>query len=138
METRMVMIGFVLGLVAGIGLVFFLDSLDDSVKSEEDVEEFLGIPVLGKVSKMKKKELEKKESGKTGIRKYGVKRLVKSKLFNRSKKRNLITYSFPESKISEEFRTIRTNVHIVTNEQKHKIVLITSPNSGEGKSTTSC
>ena len=134
--NRMVMIGFVLGLVAGIGLVFLLESLDDSVKSEEDVEEFLGVPVLGKVSKMNKKELEKKESGKTGIRKYGVKPLVKSKLFNRSKKRNLITHSFPESKISEEFRTIRTNVQIVTDEQKHKILLITSPNSGEGKSTT--
>ena len=65
-----------------------------------------------------------------------MKPLAKSKLFNRSKKRNLIAHSFPESKISEEFRTIRTNVHFVTNEQKHKIVLITSPNTGEGKSTT--
>ena len=53
-----------------------------------------------------------------------------------SKKRNLITYSFPESNIAEEFRTIRTNVHFVTDEQKHKVILITSPNSGEGKSTT--
>lgn len=65
-----------------------------------------------------------------------MKPLAKSKLFNRSKKRNLIAHSFPESKISEEFRKIRTNVHFVTNEQKHKIVLITSPNTGEGKSTT--
>ena len=65
-----------------------------------------------------------------------MKPLAKSKLFNRSKKRNLITHSFPESKISEEFRTIRTNVQFVTNEQKHKILLITSPNTGEGKSTT--
>ena len=45
-------------------LVFFLDSLDDSVKSEDDVEEFLGVPVLGKVSKMKKKNLKKKNRGK--------------------------------------------------------------------------
>lgn len=58
------------------------------------------------------------------------------KLFKGSKKRNLITYSFPESIIAEEFRTIRTNVHFVTDEQKHKVILITSPNSGEGKSTT--
>ena len=60
----------------------------------------------------------------------------KSKLFHTSKKRNLITYSFPESKISEEFRTIRTNVQIVSDQLKHKVLLVTSPNSGEGKSTT--
>ena len=61
--------------------------------------------------------------------------LNKIKLFPIAKKRNLITHSFPESKISEEFRTIRTNVQIVTNEQNHKILLITSPTQGEGKST---
>lgn len=58
------------------------------------------------------------------------------KLLKRSGKRNLITYSFPESTIAEEFRTIRTNVHFVTDEQKPGILLVTSPNSGEGKSTT--
>ena len=47
----------------------------------------------------------------------------KGNLFHKSEKRNLISYSFPESKIAEEFRTIRTNVHIVTNEQKHKVLL---------------
>lgn len=61
--------------------------------------------------------------------------LSRKKLFPGAKKRNLITYSFPESKIAEEFRIIRTNVHIVNNEQKHKVLLITSPDPGEGKST---
>ena len=64
--------------------------------------------------------------------------LNKIKFLPIAKKRNLITHSFPESKIAEEFRTIRTNVHIVTDEQKHKILLITSPTQGEGKSTISC
>ena len=67
----MVMIGFVLGLVAGIGLVFLLESLDDSVKSEEDVEEFLGIPVLGKVPKMTRKNLKKKNRGKQELENMG-------------------------------------------------------------------
>ena len=57
-QTRNILIGLVIGLVAGIGLVLFLDSLDDSVNSEEEVEEFLGVPVLGKVSKMKKSNLK--------------------------------------------------------------------------------
>lgn len=58
------------------------------------------------------------------------------KLLKKTKKRNLVTYSFPESKIAEEFRTIRTNVHFASDEQKSKIFLITSPKTGEGKSTT--
>ena len=66
-QNRSIMIGFLIGLVAGIGLVLFLDSLDDSVKSEDDVEEFLGVPVLGKVSKMKKKNLKKKNRRKQEI-----------------------------------------------------------------------
>lgn len=57
-QPRNILIGFIIGLVAGIGLVLFLDSLDDSVNSEEEVEEFLGVPVLGKVSKMKKSNLK--------------------------------------------------------------------------------
>lgn len=49
-------------------------------------------------------------------------------------KRNLITFSNPDSIISEEFRTLRTNVHLSTNKKK-SIILVTSPQSGDGKST---
>ena len=54
------MISIVLGLVLGIGLVFFLDSLDDTVQSVQDVEDYLGTPVLGNVSKMKKQNFKKR------------------------------------------------------------------------------
>ncbi|MDQ0414647.1 MULTISPECIES: CpsD/CapB family tyrosine-protein kinase [Mesobacillus] len=50
-------------------------------------------------------------------------------------KRNLITFSNPESIISEQFRTLRTNIHFLT-EGKKSIILITSPGSHEGKTTT--
>lgn len=59
----------------------------------------------------------------------------KRKLKNSTQKRNLITFSNPESLISEQFRTLRTNVHFST-EGKKSIILITSPSSSEGKSTT--
>ncbi|WP_423409226.1 CpsD/CapB family tyrosine-protein kinase [Heyndrickxia sp. MSNUG] len=49
-------------------------------------------------------------------------------------KRNLIVYSNPDSIISEQFRTLRTNVHFLTGGKK-SILLLTSPSSGEGKST---
>jgi capsular polysaccharide biosynthesis protein len=59
-QNLSIMIGFLIGLIAGIGLVFLLEYLDDSVKSEDDVEELLGVPVLGRISKMKKRNLKMK------------------------------------------------------------------------------
>ena len=44
-------IGVLLGLVAGVGLAFFIEYLDTSVKTMEDVETMLGVPVLAIVPK---------------------------------------------------------------------------------------
>jgi len=43
-------IAFVVGLMAGVGLAFLLEYLDNTIKTEEDVERHLGLPVLGAVS----------------------------------------------------------------------------------------
>ncbi|GAB6155695.1 Wzz/FepE/Etk N-terminal domain-containing protein [Desulfosporosinus burensis] len=42
-----ILIAFVVGLMASVGLVFLLEYLDNTVKTSEDVERILGIPVLG-------------------------------------------------------------------------------------------
>ncbi|PFM94367.1 capsular biosynthesis protein [Bacillus sp. AFS075960] len=47
-----VVIAFVLGLMASVGLAFLLEYLDNTVKKEEDVENLLGLPVLGIVARM--------------------------------------------------------------------------------------
>ena len=43
-------IAIVVGLMAGVGLAFLLDYLDNTVKSEQDIEKLLGLPVLGGVT----------------------------------------------------------------------------------------
>ena len=43
-----------LGVIVGIGFSFLLDSLDHSIRSPEDIEYIIGIPVMGKVSKIKR------------------------------------------------------------------------------------
>ncbi|MBY0007057.1 tyrosine protein kinase [Priestia aryabhattai] len=48
----------------------------------------------------------------------------------------LFTHSHPNSIISDQFRAIRANVHFLTKEKTCKLFLITSPETGEGKSTT--
>ncbi|MBV6679100.1 YveK family protein [Bacillus thuringiensis] len=47
-----VAIAFIVGLIASVGLAFLLEYLDNTVKKEEDVENLLGLPVLGIVARM--------------------------------------------------------------------------------------
>jgi len=42
-----ILIAFVVGLMASVGLVFLLEYLDDTIKTSDDIEKLLGIPVLG-------------------------------------------------------------------------------------------
>ena len=44
-------LGVLLGLVVGVGLAFFIEYLDTSVKTMEDVETMLGVPVLAIIPK---------------------------------------------------------------------------------------
>ncbi len=45
------MLGTLVGLVVGLGLAFFIEYLDTSVKTMEDVESLLGVPVLAIIPK---------------------------------------------------------------------------------------
>lgn len=64
-QNKTIIIALIGGIVIGIGLAFLLDSLNDSVRKEDEVEELLGIPVLGSVSKMKKKNMQKEKKKQT-------------------------------------------------------------------------
>lgn len=55
-SNTIVYFGFIFGLILSIGLIYFLDSLDDSIKSEREIEELLGLTMLGPVTKMKRKD----------------------------------------------------------------------------------
>ncbi|WP_430791428.1 CpsD/CapB family tyrosine-protein kinase [Virgibacillus flavescens] len=52
------------------------------------------------------------------------------------KKGNLITYSNPDSLVSDQFRAIRTNIKFLTEKRNNRLFIITSPSEGEGKSIT--
>lgn len=45
-------IAFVVGLMIGVGLAFLLEYLDNTIKSEQDVEQLLELPVLGVVTEI--------------------------------------------------------------------------------------
>ncbi|CAG9606605.1 YveK family protein [Pseudoneobacillus rhizosphaerae] len=50
-------IALVVGLMAGVGLTFLLEYLDNTIKNEMDVEKVLGLPVLGAIHTMSEKDL---------------------------------------------------------------------------------
>lgn len=60
-ENKIVIAAAVFGIIAGIGLIFLLDSLDGTVRRESDVEAILGVPVIGNVSNMNKKRFVSKK-----------------------------------------------------------------------------
>ena len=51
-------IAMVVGLMAGVGLAFLLEYLDNTVKNEQDVEKNLGLPILGVISVIEDAKLE--------------------------------------------------------------------------------
>ncbi len=50
-------LGPVLSLLVGIGLAFFFDNLDHSLKNPEEVERYLGLPVLTSIKRRRHREL---------------------------------------------------------------------------------
>ena len=60
----------------------------------------------------------------------------KSKKKTTELKRSLITHLEPKSPISEQYRTIRTNIQFSSVDKEMKTIVVTSSAPGEGKSTT--
>ncbi|WEZ07322.1 CpsD/CapB family tyrosine-protein kinase [Priestia flexa] len=60
--------------------------------------------------------------------------LSKKRQSSAFKKQSLIAYSNPNSLISDQFRTIRTNIQFLMKEKKNYLLLITSAEQGTGKS----
>jgi protein-tyrosine kinase len=62
--------------------------------------------------------------------------LKRSKRVNIKREISLISYINPKSMISEQYRTIRTNIQFSSIEKAYRTLIITSAGFGEGKTTT--
>lgn len=106
----------------GIGLVFtvFTEYLDTSIKEPKDIEEFTGEPTLGIIPNINHREFSEKfsDNGK------GV-----------DTRRLLLTHYAPRSKVSEAYRSLRTNLQYFNTDKPLKSLLVTSTIPKEGKST---
>ena len=109
-KKRIVMISLVLGFLFAAMLAFLLEYLDNTIKNADDVEQKLGLALLGTLPKLKNR---KKEEFKP----------------------QLMFLQEPKSHFAESARTIRTGMMLSTLDSPRKVFAVTSANAGEGKTT---
>lgn len=59
-ELLNISVAAVVGLMLGVGLAFLREYLDTTIKTEQDVEELLGLPIIGIVSPIPEREFAKR------------------------------------------------------------------------------
>jgi succinoglycan biosynthesis transport protein ExoP len=125
-----IVLGLLIGLLGGLGLTFFFEYLDDSIKGFEDVERFGGLPTLGAVPAFGRAGL------KPGYGKYAEQPAAGKAPAGELKSIELIAFTAPHSSYSENYRSIRTTLLLAAPEAHLKTIIVTSPLAKEGKSTT--
>ncbi len=66
-KKRNILLGLFIGLMCGIGASFLMEMLDNTFKAPEDVEEYLHLPMLGIIPRIKKIESLTSESRASGM-----------------------------------------------------------------------
>jgi len=94
----------VVGGMLAVGLIFLIDVLDDTLRRPEDID-FLGLPVLGIISRTEKNG------------------------------ENMVTVSHPRNPVSEAYRALRTNIQYASIDEPIRTVIVTSALPREGKTT---
>jgi succinoglycan biosynthesis transport protein ExoP len=123
-KLRKIMMGFVFGLIAGIGLVLFFEYLDRSLRDEEDVQKYIGVPVLSVVP-----EAANKKVGGNPKKRFGKR--------NPSQQFELfLSRLSSNSRFAESYRTLRTNIDFAAMDKDFRTLLVTSAGAMEGKTLT--
>lgn len=109
-RKRIVMIAVVIGLAIGILIALLRNHLDNTFKTKEDLENYLKLPVIGMLPKVRS----------TPLGKHPSERLV---------------LSDPRSPFAEAINDVRTAILFSHIDSPPKVILVTSPLPGEGKTT---
>ena len=125
------------GLFLGVACIFLLEYLDRSLKTAEEAERVLGLPVLAVIPDVV-------EGGKgygygSNSYVYGAKRRTKKgrdrKAPEDAREIELLPQAKPRHAISEAYRSLRTALLLSSAEQL-RLIALTSAQSGEGKTAT--
>ncbi len=108
-------LGLLFGFMLGVGLAFFTEYLDDTIKDVEGAKRIMNLPLMAVIP-----FIPIPETGKEG-----------------QEATALYTQLEPKSQVAEAFRSLRTSLHFSAISRDKKIILITSTFPGEGKSLIS-
>jgi len=103
-------IGLLAGIVLGLGIVFLMESMDDSIKFADEVEKLLQVPLLGVIPKVKDN----------------------AKVASLA----LLVHEDPRGQMAEAYRSVRTALQFSTADGAPRRLVLTSTTKNEGKSTT--
>lgn len=106
---RSAILGLVLGTILGLGLAFLREALDTRVRTTEEIERVLGMPLLARIP-APRRELQRAN--------------------------RLVMVAHPSSSEAETYRILRTNFDFFNLDAGARTVMVTSAVSEEGKSTT--
>jgi uncharacterized protein involved in exopolysaccharide biosynthesis/Mrp family chromosome partitioning ATPase len=120
--TKTIIWGLLAGLAVGLAFVFGLDALDRSIKTVDQAESTLGLPVFAAVP-------ETTEEGRVSRLKRRTKALGNANY--------RVVVETPESPAAEAFRNLRAALSLLGPEVERKVSLFTSALPSEGKSFTS-
>src|SRR5438477_4288454 len=120
--SKTVMFGLLGGLIVGLAFVFGADTLDRSIRTVDQAEAMLGLPVLAAIPETKDRE-SKKDKNSNDARRQGA----KYRLVNESR----------GGVIAEGVRNLRAALSLLGPELDRRLLLSTSALPDEGKSFTS-
>ncbi len=127
-KARDISLAFIVGLVGGIGLAFFREYLDNTVKTPDDIEMLTHLPSLAIVPSL---------NGGNGH--FRSARMLKSGAAKNGREGGhgvaLISHEQPQSEIAEAFRALRTSLLLSRADQPPQVILVTSALPKEGKTT---
>ena len=111
-KTLNILLSLIVGLFGGVGLAFFAEYLDNTIKTPEDVEKRIYMPSLGLVP------------------------LYDQKANPKNLPVEYISHLDVKSQLSEAYSSIRTFLLFSTAGKPPKVMMVTSPRREEGKTTT--
>ena len=161
-KKKNLILALLLGLGGGVGLAFLFDLLDNSVKTSEDVERYAGLPTLGVVPKFSLEGANKAysygrrlragkapaqlEAGTTKAEEIDTAAVeadagAASFVAEVEKAEHpgsieLVPHFFPNSRLAESYRSIRTALLLSSADNPVKTVAVTSAMPGEGKTVS--
>ena len=127
-RMRSVMLAFVLALALGVGLALFLEYLDDTIHSTDDVEKFLRLPALAVIPAM--------GAGAARRRLLSSATSIQKRNGSNGGNPELLLHVNGRSALAESYRQLRTSVLLSTAGRAPRTLLVTSSLPGEGKTTT--